>query len=167
MRLRQILTTIEVTSAKRRKKGDRLPLVVPTMEEHKKNADTYKKIANHRRKRECVGVFRYLVMAACTNATAGLAAVAARIDSLKLKSTAQPSVSGECQLHGKYCELLNVANWARVEPAATAVSVNAHSRPVAGIDERLLFGGSLAYEKAHYWQAATQAGRETQRCAEH
>jgi hypothetical protein len=31
--------------------------------------DNYKQIANHRRKRECVGVFGYLVMAARTNAT--------------------------------------------------------------------------------------------------
>ena len=31
------------------------------------------------------------------------------------------------------------------------------NRPVAGIDERLLLGGSLVYETAHSWQAATQA----------
>ena len=33
--------------------------------------------------------------------------------------------------------------------------------PVAGIDESLLLGGSLAYETAHSWQAATQSRRET------
>lgn len=43
------------------------------------------------------------------------------------------------------------------EPVAAAATANAYSRPVAGIDERLLLGGSLAYETAHSWQAATQA----------
>jgi hypothetical protein len=51
--------------------------------------------------------------------------------------------------------------------AAAVAIAGAGIGPVAGIDERLPLGGSLAYETAHYWQAATQAGRETQRCAEH
>jgi AcrR family transcriptional regulator len=38
----------------------------------------------------------------------------------------------------------------RAEPAVPAPTANESSRPVAGIDERLLLGGSLAYETAHY-----------------
>jgi hypothetical protein len=38
-----------------------------------------------------------------------------------------------------------------VKPAVSVLTADECSRPVAGIDERLLFGGSLAYEKAHYW----------------
>jgi hypothetical protein len=47
-----------------------------------------------------------------------------------------------------------------VEPLAEASdTVVAHRlvSTVAGIDERLLLGGSLAHEKAHCWQAAAQA----------
>jgi hypothetical protein len=58
----------------------------------------------------------------------------------------------------------NSRNYRRI-PSGRAASVA--DLPVAGIDERLLLGGSLAYETAHSWQAATQARRETKRCAEH
>ena len=31
------------------------------------------------------------------------------------------------------------------------------TEPVAGIDERVLLGGSLAHEAGYFWQTATQA----------